>query len=220
VRLPWIRDRRPNPWHDLGLVLLAVALLAAIWLVTGCGERAAAAVVHGATGAAGEALPRPPAPTSTGAADEQLKALRKDRDELARQLELQDSAIGRVEKERDELARQDLRRRLAWLGGLILVGALASVGLWFVLPAGFKAWAVYGGLGCLGVAGVAFALRAVVPYLELIGWVLVGAGVVFGLWKLRRLRTTAAEFAAHGDRLEAAMRDWFPGDVVEGVWPR
>lgn len=214
MRLHWIRtgDRRPNPWHDLGLVLLAVALLAVVWLIEGCGERVAAEVVHHAGAGAAEAIPAPPAPTSTAAADAQLKALRDDRDELARQLDLKDSAIGRVEKERDELARQDLRRRLAWLGGIVLVGVLACIGLWFVLPAGLKSWAVYGGLGCIGVAGAAFALRALVPYLELVGWALVAGGAAFGLWKLARFKRAAVHAADFGDRLEDALRSWKVAD--------
>jgi hypothetical protein len=209
-----------SPWWDIGVVLLAVALLLACWLQWGCGERAAAAVVTHAGGAAAEALPRAPAPTSTAAADAQLKSLRDDRDELARQIELKDSTIGRVEKERDQLAAQDLRRRLAWLGGIVLIGVLACVGLWFVLPPGLKSWAVYGGLGCLGIAAAAFALRALVPYLELIGWVLVAAGAAFGLWKLIRFKGAAVEAAGYGEKLEQAfvgMKDWIPAEQHELV---
>ncbi len=207
----------PSPWRDLGLIVLAVGLLAACWLQWGCGERAAAAVVHTATGTAAEAVPHAPAPTSTADADAQLKALRQQRDDLAGQVEITTKAIARVEQERDDLARQDLRRRLAWLGGIVLIGVLASVGLWFVLPAGLKSWAVYGGLGCLGIAAAAFALRALVPYLELIGWALVAGGALFGLWKLGRFKAAAAAAAEHGDRLEAAVRDWFPLDEVKQV---
>lgn len=198
----------PNSWRGVGLLFLTVALLALCWWQWGCGERAAAAVVDSAGATAAEAIPRSPAPTSTAGADAQLKALRDQRDELARQIDLKDSAIGRVEKERDDLAKGDLRRRLAWLGGIVLIGVLAAVGLWFVLPAGLKSWAVYGGLGCLGIAAAAFALRALVPYLEFVGWGLVGSGVLFGLWKLARFKRAAIHAADFGDRLEDALRSW------------
>jgi hypothetical protein len=208
---------RRGPWSDIGLIALAAVLVGCCWLTWGCGERAASGVVHAATGTVAGAVPLPPSPASTSAAEAQLMALRQQRDELASQIDLKDKAIGRVEKERDLLAEQDLRRRLAWLGGIVLIGVLASVGLWFVLPAGLKSWAIYGGLGCLGVAAAAFALRALVPYLEVIGWVLVAGGALFGLWKLGRFKAAAAAAAEHGDRLEAAVRDWFPMDEVKQV---
>lgn len=208
---------RRGPWSDIGLILLAAALVGCCWLLWGCEERAAATVVQGATGVVTKVAPSVPAPTSTAGADAQLKALRSERDALADQVEQKVAAIGRVERERDELSRQDLSRRLAWLGGIVLIGVLASVGLWFVLPAGLKSWAVYGGLGCLGIAAAAFALRALVPYLELIGWVLVAGGALFGLWKLGRFKAAAAQAAEHGDRLEAAICDWFPVDEVQRV---
>lgn len=209
-----------SPWVDVGLLLLALALVGACWLQWGCGERAAAAVVTHAGGAAAEAMPRAPAPTSTAAADSQLKALRDDRDELARQLELKESAIGRVEKERDELAAQDLRRRLAWLGGIVLIGVLACVGLWFVLPTGLKSWAVYGGMGCLGIAAAAFGLRALVPYLDQIGWGMMACGAAFLLWKLARFKRVGVQAAGYGEKMEEAflgMKDWIPKEQHELV---
>ncbi len=209
------KKRPPSPWRDLGLVALAVALLACCWLLSGCGERAAAGLVTGAVATAAESLPTSPAPADTRTAEAQLKVARERADAADRRAEIEHAEVQRLEDVADEMSRQDLRRRLAWLGGIVLIGVLASVGLWFVLPAGLKSWAVYGGLGCLGIAAAAFALRALVPYLELIGWCLVAAGVLFGLWKLGRFKRAALQAAEHGDRLEAAVRDWFPADEVK-----
>lgn len=217
-RLTDLPDPPPRgPWLDLGLIALTAAfLLLLCWMQWGCAGPTDAAA--GATrAAAAAALPSAPAPASTAAADQQLEHERNDREQLAEQLAAKDAAIRRLEGQRDQLAQQDLRRRLAWLGGIVLIGVLASVGLWFVLPPGLKSWAVYGGLGCLGIAAAAFALRALIPYLELIGWGLVGGGVCFGLWKLAQLKRVAVHAAEHGDRLECAMRDWFPNDEVEPV---
>ncbi len=197
--------RPPKRRRKLWLFLSATLLIAACWLAWGCGQRAAVGVV---SGVAGKALPTAPTPTSSKDADAQLEAMRSQRDDL-------ECRIARVEKERDAIAQQDLRRRLAWLGGIVLIGVLASVGLWFILPAGLKSWAVYGGLGCLGIAAAAFALRALVPYLELIGCGLIACGVAFGLWKLSRFKRAGAQSAIAFDRLEesfAGMKDWIPED--------
>lgn len=197
-------------------LLIAFACLIAL---PSCGRRAAQTVVAGAAKTvAGGVVQGPPAPTSTADADAQLKQARRERDEIAGKLDAKEGQIDRLEKERGEITQQDLMRRLAWFGGIVLIGVLASVGLWFVLPAGLKSWAVYGGLGCLGVAAAAFALRTLVPYLELIGWGLVAGGVLFGLWKLTRFKNAAKQAAAYGEKLEAAfagIKDWVPTEQHE-----
>ncbi len=206
------RPRGPSHWPIIGIAL-AVVFAVVLWMLTSCGERAAAGLVTGAATTAAEALPSAPAPADTRDAEAQLKAARSRASQAEHQVEIERAEVHRLEDVRDELARQDLRRRLAWLGGLVLIGVLASVGLWFILPAGLKSWAVYGGLGCLGVAAAAFALRALVPYLELIGWGMVGAGVLFGLWKLARFKRAGIHAANAFDQLEEAfvgMKDWIP----------
>ncbi len=211
-----VRDpKRPNPWHDLGLVLLAAALVATICLLWSCGERAASGVVHRAAGAATGVIPAPPEPTSTAEADDQLKAERRARRELADQLDASDRRIAGLEHDRADLVEKDQQHQLAWFSGIALIVTLAFVPLWFILPAGLKSWAVYGGMACLGLSAAALGLRALVPYREAFGLGMVAVGAAFGLWKLARFKRVGAEAADHGERLEEAfigMKDWISDD--------
>ncbi len=186
--------------------LLGILLILTPWLLipVGCslfGRLPAIPAVHAPSGAPLEA----PAPTSTADADTKLKAARAERDDLAARLDAEDSTINRLNAERDKLHEQDIQRRLAWFSGIILIGVLAAVGLWFVLPAGLKSWAVYLGLGCIAISAAALGLRALVPYREVIGLGLLAAGAAFGLWKLGRFKVAGAQTARAFDSLENAF---------------
>lgn len=198
-------------WGRLSGCLLVVALMAGAGVMVAACSGRAAAVVAGPVAAAVIA----PAPVDTRDAEAQLAEARDQVARLEHLLGAADQDVARLERARDELAREDVRRRLAWLAGLLLLGLPASVALWFILPVGLKAWAVYGGLGCIGFSAAAYAARAVVPWLELIGWLLLAAGVVWGLWQLWRFKRTTIDAADHAERLEQAvlgLREWFQGD--------
>jgi hypothetical protein len=207
------RPKPPSPWRDLALVALAVALLAACWLQWGCVERAAAAVVRtapvpGVAEAAGDTTP---------AESGDVAQARRERDEAKQRLVAAEQRLADAEAARDAARLDRLRLISLWVSGFALLGALASVALWFFLPAGTKGWAVSSGGACAGVLVVAIAFNAVIPYLALAAVVLLVAGVLWGLWYLARTLRSAKEAAEHGDRLESAMRDWFPSDEVQHV---
>ncbi len=203
----------PSPWLDVGLIALAVALLAVCWMQWGCGARAAAAVVHTApvAGAAGAAEDTTPAESSD------VAAARRERDEARQRLAAAEQRLVDAEAARDAARLDRLRLVSLWVSGFALLGALASVALWFFLPVGTKRWAVSSGSACAGVLVAAIAFNAVIPYLALAAVGLLVAGVLWGLWYLARALRSAKEAAEHGDRLECAMRDWFPADEVQHV---
>jgi hypothetical protein len=210
-----IRDPKPpRPWRDIGLIVLAVLLLGCIWLVAGCGARTAAAViaerapVQGPAGAASDTTP---------AESGDVAQARRERDEAKQRLAAAEQHLVDAEAARDAARLDRLRLISLWVSGFALLGALASVALWFFLPAGTKGWAVSAGGACAGVLVVAIAFNAVLPYLAIASVVLLVAGVLWGLWYLARALRSAKEAAEHGDRLESAIRDWFPRDEVEHV---
>ncbi len=212
-RRPIDAAKPPSPWRDLALVALAVALLAACWMQWGCGERVAAAVVKTApvTGAAGAAADTTPAESGD------VAQARRDRDEARQRLAAAEQHLVDAEAARDAARLDRLRLISLWVSGFALLGALASVALWFFLPVGTKRWAVSSGSACAGVLVAAIAFNAVIPYLALAAVGLLVAGVLWGLWYLARALRSAKEAAEHGDRLECAMRDWFPADEVQHV---
>lgn len=203
----------PGPWHDLGLIAAAAALLSVCWWQWGCAERVAVAVARTAP----VSTPAGAAADTTPAESSDVASARRERDEARQRLAAAEQHLADAEAARDAARLDRLRLISLWVSGFALLGALASVALWFFLPVGTKRWAVSSGSACAGVLVAAIAFNAVIPYLALAAVGLLVAGVLWGLWYLSRTLRSAKEAAEHGDRLECAMRDWFPADEVRHV---
>ncbi len=165
----------PSPWRDLAMVALAVALLAACWFQWGCVGRAAAAVVRTAP----VSTPAGAGADTTPAESSDVASARRERDEARQRLAAAEQHLVDAEAARDAARLDRLRLISLWVSGFALLGALASVALWFFLPVGTKRWAVSSGSACAGVLVAAIAFNAVIPYLAIAVVVLLVAGVLW-----------------------------------------
>lgn len=197
--------------------LLALACLAAL-LVGGTCHRQAPAVALPATIPAvlGPPVPADLTPGSTAA----VNASQATVDRLERELAAARADVRTSKAARDRDRIELLRTIALWTAGVMLLGAPASVVLWFVLPAGTKALVANLGIGCAATSGAALVAYSALAYVAtLMPWVLgagalfAAAGVAWGVYRLAMSSRATREAADHGDRLEAVadtIIGWLP----------
>jgi hypothetical protein len=133
---------------------------------------------------------------------------------LPRTREAMEQRLAEVEAERDGLKvaiRQkdiaDQRQKLRWVIGISLFGTLGCAALAIFLPLA-RRWAVYGALACLAVAGLAWALAQLVPYLIWIGLAVLAAGVALAIWNWRTDNRALRSVVAAVEPLKPTIADY------------
>lgn len=140
-------------------------------------------------------------------------------EELAAATAARDSAQRREEQARKEAREAGLRRITGIVAATALLALFASVALTVFLPTGTKKWGMTGIAMSIAVLATATLVELSLRSLALIGGILATCGVAFLLWYLWRMVRVAREAAAHGDRLESALRTRViaDGDDVDDV---
>lgn len=187
------------------------SILATLIAIVACGTARVPAAVDPAKWSRVVPLddPAPPTKAEAAAAGERDEAQHRV-DHLKR--ELADAELARDEaKDAEAAARKEailapLRRIAAITAATALVGLLACIALWFILPAGTKRAAIIGGCSCLAVLVAAVAFHSFLPYLAFAGGTLVVSGVAWFIWRLAHTQNAVKQAAAYGERIEDALR--------------
>ncbi len=191
------------PW-----VIAAIVAVLLLMYCVGCGRRAPVVTppVAGPLPVYGPELPADATPLQRAQAI--IDQLDRERATAVADLEIAQKA--------ERQARIDGLRRVAWwVAGIAALGIFACVALAIVLPVGKKI-AATAGAACAAVVVVALGFDQVLPYLPVIGLLLVLAAGAWGIWQVVKLVRVARESAAHGDRMENVVRSlkaWIPEDA-------
>lgn len=173
-------------------------------------------------------LEEPATPTKAEAeATGERDAAQRRLDHAERELADAKLALGQAQSNeaaaRKEAILAPLRRVAGITAATALVGMLACIALWFILPMGTKRGAVIGGCASLAVLVSAVAFQRCLPYLAFAGGALVISGVAWLIWRLRHTQVGLASVAGSFDHLESAVHAWKVApteevnDLVESV---